>query len=702
MTFRTADATGQYESVPLISPSDFGFLLTDADVVVANAPDGEAIAIVCRISPDMLDICPVMSSDLETGRPMPVFLRSPGMTIGPLRYFATEGAPIGSIRVQLADRNMDSDREILRLVTERIGTGAVESACATPHHVDVITEPERITSILGALFASGCRVHVKEESGASARALTYGLLGTDRRLLLEWNPGVPAIMPPFDLHVSCNYVDYRLRVERQHLDGKRIVGQPEWIERSRLRTERRLQAPPRAQVRAAHPLWPHVRILRPIIDVSFKGICFVSEPTEDLLYPGLRLEDVEVTWKAGPRVHFSAEVRHISPAINHTGHACGLSLHPRTPEDEALWRREVGQLLYPATKLGFSWGDPLWELYDKSGYFGLSGMLEPHFVHLRDDFRLASDKLAKAIDLGYQVVSLSTGRIEASLAVLKTWQRAWITYQLARYPQGGPLALSGNAVLLDLYLHAYEQANRDPDLRWHVVYIRKDARFSRLLHYNFTAARADDELASVVPFRCMEKMLRATPPPPPLPDNLSAGLATEAECYLLLRKAQTMLPMPYLEAKDLVADRLNETRLTQIWRDADLHRQREIIAIRKGGTPIAAAVVDIVESGLHLYGLVDQVHVFPFGAEGEANLTHLLHEVERWYRVQDHWHYILIELSGNDRYATDAGLVNIGDADATIMHVSYGPQFLEYLFEITAPDTTDNVTRMASRRPGPA
>ena len=47
-------------------------------------------------------------------------------------------------------------------------------------------------------------------------------------------------------------------------------------------------------VHFAHPLWPQVRVERELADISYAGLCFATEPGEDLLYPGLVLSEVEV------------------------------------------------------------------------------------------------------------------------------------------------------------------------------------------------------------------------------------------------------------------------------------------------------------------------------------------------------------------------------------------------------------------------
>src|SRR5262249_52722598 len=153
--------------------------------------------------------------------------------------------------------------------------------------------------------------------------------------------------------------------------------------------------------------------------------------------------------------------------------------------------RFVGDRLYPATRAIGDGGEELWEVYQRSGYFALSGKEPRVFAQRQLEFQEAGRKLARAPELGCRVVWSSPRGVECTVSVNKVYRYSWLGHQMARRPtQTGPDAASASLVpasapigvpqgasssakeaLRETFLRAFEAAHADPDIRWFVGYI---------------------------------------------------------------------------------------------------------------------------------------------------------------------------------------------------------------------------------------
>jgi hypothetical protein len=553
----------------------------------------------------------------------------------------------------------------------------------------IVSDPDRIRSILVMLSASHAmgviRIAGGEDGDTHRSPSSQNVeLVSGPRLFLPAEVRDSAWLGPWTVELQGLHSLIRFKLEpAARLEGGRFL-LPTELECIYRRSERRVSAPPAALIRISRAGISETWLERPIRDIGYRGLQFVASP-EDEFRPGERWSAAEVTWKHGPRIAVDVEVRHVSWNALTNELLCGAAVDASAPEVADQWCQEISSLLNPDTTLATTGcADKLWDLYDESGYFGLGGGRSEEFEHLKPMFSDAFDKLARAPSLGCCVVREYRGRIEATIALLQCWSGAWLAYQGARRQDNGHLALSGNSTLREMFMHAYEIAQQDVNLRWHVTFIRNDARFTRLSNFDFAESHNDGENAAIVPFRALE-----------LSCSRSASLGTRQDVDISAARDHEILavcaalakrfPYAYLDAYDLVAERCSLVATKGRWAKAGLARDRAILVARRQDIPFAAAIMDFAEQGVHLVGLLDSVHLVLLHPEGTECFPDLLRVAQQYYAVHGCRKFVLFEETGVPDYLEQFDVRDMGEANQVFFAASLTSEFLDYVSLITAP-----------------
>ena len=553
----------------------------------------------------------------------------------------------------------------------------------------LITDGDRIRSILTTLSAAQALGTIRAPAAANEAGFT------ERPEPVKLAPGPLLLVSPkfcigladfpWVVEFPGPYSLIRFGIEPTQRVSHGRFELPAVLECVYRRTQRRVSTPPGAQIRFLRPGSSDQWEVRALRDVSFGGLQFVAQ-RGDTFVPGDRLRSAHVTWKHGPKVPITATVRHVTDLDWAEVGCCGVSLTVDAADPARLWYDELSTLLHSRTvNATATTAARLWDLYDDSGYFALGGRSSDDYAHLKDDFARSSGKLADAPQLCSRIVSEHRGQIGATISLLQCWSSAWITYQIARRQEDTPLALSGNAILRDLFLHAYERTQLEPALRWHVSYVRFDARFSRLAYFDFAQARVDDQTVSIVPFRAIR--VPCTYPQPIRTESVEVSCATPPEIDVILHELMMTYPVPYLEAYDFVRGRLTLNAAQEAWAAAGLTRRREILVAHVNGVPMAAAILDLVQSGIHLVGLLDSVHMVPLHRDGTRHFGALLDSARDWYSGHGKKNFVLFEENGVPEYALGRGAVDLGEANQIFFAASLIPEFLDHVSFVTAPRT---------------
>lgn len=270
------------------------------------------------------------------------------------------------------------------------------------------------------------------------------------------------------------------------------------------------------------------------------------------------------------------------------------------------------------------------------------------------------------------------------MTLLRAWSGAWLAYQLARRQEENPLALSGNAVLREMYQHAYETLQQNSDFRWHVSYVRKDARFSRRICCDFADRFDNSTNVAVVPFRAME--VDCHPP-------LAVTNGTQVEVYpanptAILAALDVLgqsFPEAYLDAYDFNPDSYDLSEVKTAWVEAGLNRERQWLVARSQGIPTAVAILDLCSEGLHLVGLLDSVHLVALRSNAVACFPALLRSAQDYYRRRNKRKFMLFEETGDATYAASLGIRDLGAAEQIFVSSKLTPEFLDHICQITSP-----------------
>src|SRR5262249_40975128 len=161
-----------------------------------------------------------------------------------------------------------------------------------------------------------------------------------------------------------------------------------------------------------------------------------------------RIPLMEIRGPRGDFVRLRGEVRAITTLNGED--VAGVSIGPYSLRDEPRWNQIIAKTLYPTTDSGEQWADSLWQLFERSGYFSLSGKDAQNFVELRDSFVQVTEEIATRPQIVSTAVFPSERGVEATASVVKAYARSWCGHQLAKNPGKAP-RVEPHQILRDLY-----------------------------------------------------------------------------------------------------------------------------------------------------------------------------------------------------------------------------------------------------------
>lgn len=471
---------------------------------------------------------------------------------------------------------------------------------------------------------------------------------------------------------------FRISPHERTARGVRAALPTQWHE-ARSRLMRRAVAPDGVIVRFANPEFPDIRVEGALRDLSHHGLSFFVDATEGLLYPGLEVDEILVEGLDRRPIRLAGELR-----LNETRANVGaIHLHlGQCPESERRrWHARVGDLLTPNTRIGGTWSEDSWELFEKSGYFRLSGKSDAHFAPMKRPFADVSRRLETAHDVGMQIYRTSPRGVEGGISLLRLYTSSIFGYQIARRQDDVPGCPDKFAVLREMSFRAYEQAMAFSNARWLIGFVQASAHWSKFLHCEFPMRYAQYGLADMVDFHAYE--IDTSLPISNTTGGFTVSGATAADLDLLSGFLAANRPRAYVEALDYGRERFTMSGLTSMWRTAGLYRERRVLVACRRQVPVAAAVLESAEHGLHLFGLLDSIRLYPLAEGGETAYGTLLEAARTWFASLGRSRCALLH-EGASFPELDT-TVDLGAAHLTMMSMELMPNLLEYVWERTAP-----------------
>jgi len=632
---------------------------------------------VIRLSPTALWFEPNPEVNYPLREPVQVSLRCNERDIGPMwgriePMDTLDVAPL--LGFSFIALPLSVARQLVALLRDLVQCGAAELARRAPPVREQTSDPNRLHAIMKALSGVGNSGSITVFEAELPLSIDHideeGLVhwcGT-----IDWGPG------PYVVDMNGYNSLYRVHLPEMRVqDGHVVTSLPTRIERLRYRSYRRIKVQSPVQVAFRNPLWPRLGMIRrDVHDLSFGGIAFDTALDDDLLFPGLVLPRMEVRDNNGDVVYLNGEVRGVSSTRNEAG----VSITPCSPRDEHKWNRLVAQTLYPTTESGERWSEPVWELFRSSGYFDLSGKTPEEFLRLKNSFVNVEQKGASAPGLFCHAVYPSSRGIEATLSLAKAYEGTWWGHQLAKRAGAPPEALDSRQILRDIYLRAMEHPQADPHFRWMYGLIEAKVDWMRRSHIEFAQRHQPTGESLVLPFRLMECSCDDIDEPAL---GLQVGELRYSEMGPLCDSIAVRRPRAYIEALDLVPDRLSLSRLSRRWRNAGLERERGILVARRAGEAVAAIILETGETGASLFRLFDNVRLFSLVEGGEEAFSTLLHAARQWYVERGKQSFCYLCEHEDQGHLEEARLRDLGHGNLWIIAADLLPEFLEHVFELT-------------------
>ncbi len=452
----------------------------------------------------------------------------------------------------------------------------------------------------------------------------------------------------------------------------------------RNRRYRRTTLSTRAFVRFKHPIWSEIpEFSCPLLDISFGGMAFPADPKRDALYVGLRIEGIEVVCGRDKTIALNGVVRTLTRSSTGEG-TCGLSIDPPSPQDASLWADFVMQSLNQTTAPVEEKVEQLWQLYTDSGYFNLSGKEPEEFVTLSRAFRNVIDRSKATPWLTYQSVwPTRTGSIDASISLLKLYTGTWLMHQVAKRRGASHRDGQVRHVLRDTYLRAYEYAQADSNCRWVASYVEAQVPWTWRSHLAFTRQFGPTGGCVSYPFELFEISCYDRPELTPL-GVFRVGSATEEECELLCDVLKEERPQAYLEAFDLIPERLGLHECKRAWQAAKFEREREIlVARRRDSTPAAVAILEAGETGTNLFRITDSLRLVSLEPRGEAAFVELIEKARAWFRTRGKESFVYFSECEEGHRARATMARDLGPGRAWAIRSELIPDFLELVCELS-------------------
>jgi len=582
--------------------------------------------------------------------------------------------------------SLDLARHILRQIEEMLELGLAVTASTIPLQNEIITDDDRIQGVLAAFVRASCTGVMTFRSGPPIEVTAVNYSSRHRVFSLRVQD-VREELPTAIRMIGYNSIyEFAATGARLNQDDLQIVT-PSEMSRVRHRRMRRTMTLVRATVVFQHPLCPQLSIERPMADLSRGGLSFWTDRSADVLYPGLVVHDLKIERWDSSSIHMDVEIRTISTAPGEGQVRCGLEIVDLTKRDRAEWDSFVDTHLYPTTQKGATWAELVWTLYECSKTFNIQSIPPEGRGILNGEFVATCQKLDSAPKVGCLIVwALPDRTLRGAQLALKMFDHSWVGFEVTKAPVVGFSETPDNVVRLDIRLRVYEHAQRDRTLRWVIGFHPTGVSGCLKRQIEDSARLAPADRAGL--FRCHR--VRVSIPAQETDGGSSemdtgtgsVRVARPEEWTGLARLLGASRPSLYLEALDLVPERIDLVRTRQTWEAGGLRRDRAILVASRGDAPSAVAILESADDGLSLFPGVDGAWLYPFESGAEALFPLLVRESSVWYRARGKSSFVVYTdkrtLLLPERSSAEQS--DLGELDISILAADLLPDVLESLW----------------------
>jgi len=472
---------------------------------------------------------------------------------------------------------------------------------------DLLSQGPRVRRLLEL----GCMLSTSGFYRAPAwpcRHMHLASLERDRLVMSLDEPPPDSI--PLPVHVQLGFelfsVSYEMQVWPLRRRGATLeVTLPLVMRRHRRRREQR------AAVRGDDPIAVTFRNpvtgndeRRAVVDLSFGGLCFESQPPSDVLWPGIVLEDVALDARGETIAGGELEVRSIETGAGGRTLCHAANRHADRVDDWALVDL-LGALRHPDV-----------EMHDGSDFRGVMGLyrragLLAGFIDRNLDpvieraaahwHRLHESRAA----IGRTFVSRQPGgALQAAVSAVRAWDRTWLAQHFASDSTGaGQITGALHLAYLDFVLPR-------PDAHYLAFFVKSDNATMNAFYERFSALAGTPEVVDKVGVDYWIHRAGTTPPMA-VPSPYRRRRMEAGDHRVVARAAERTLGRLAAGSLSLEEQRIELPDTEQRFKRADLRRCREGHVITRDGRAVTSVLTEQTSPGINLTWMLNAAWLLP-------------------------------------------------------------------------------------------
>jgi hypothetical protein len=362
-----------------------------------------------------------------------------------------------------------------------------------------------------------------------------------------------------------------------------------------------------------HPRLGGIRLEKPVVDVSSRGLSFTLDPRADVLFPGERIEHIRLDLPHGS-LGAAAAIRSIVPQAGSDALACGLEILGFADVGQAeTWRSFVFHEAHPRLEMGR--GDLVeqaWETLRSSGYVDL--LEEPEKKRMERQFIEAWKGISPSTNVSRFFLlrkdDRPVGTAAASLLYPRTWmahhfgidakerQSSANLFDIAREIYSGTMFILQHMAPADSFVFFFDAAKP-----WHDLFFGQFVERYRpradMIYDGFTLYKkiVDDGIGCALPFR--PDVVRDDP------DLLG----------VLSRHLESSLSPLEFDALCYGEEEITLDAFSRVCASRGYERTRRVYFGLQGGDLLAALVVETGGEGVNVFSLLNRSWLVPVHPE---------------------------------------------------------------------------------------
>jgi hypothetical protein len=482
---------------------------------------------------------------------------------------------------------------------------------------------------------------IPSHGGADIEATIAGCTGTD--------PGIePGVEYTFVLSGRASVMVFTARVHASAGDRVRI-GFPRKLLQTGFRASHRTSVEATGGLSASFALpWAQGRIVRPICNVSARGLSFDLDHDDHTLFPGDELQGLQIDLPGGA-IAAKGVIKSLAGSGGKTVR-CGIEIDGFDGDvDRRRWHGFVFARAHPRICRTEVQLDQVWDVFEKSSYLDkwiASGRTAEIRSLFDRDWRLSGAQNGELLLLKEHDSAIGT------IAANQIYPRTWLMHSLAvdkRHRQKDERKRFFNFAR-ELYSGINYSLQHISGSQYFVAYFEEGKNWNQRLYRDFArdyVASADQLYES---FHVLRKAVMEVPPnvvaagaAGAAGDDVKVVAAGRAELRAVSARACATLPAMVVDAMALREDEIDLVGFAA--EGNGLKRRRDVFVALEDGRPALAAICEAGGQGINIFGLMNLCWTIPMvdHLPGVATYRALIDAVAAHYRRHDVPDFLFLE-----------------------------------------------------------